>query len=127
MTVLAQEISHPLGLAARRAIDHRARCALGWQLGFNGVQDVGKFGAPLSGPDFEVQIVTRGAAIQQQQIDPGAGLEMVPDVGHHSGLGRGRQAQHRGRSLIARSLFDEARNIAIIGRKSCPHFEMQCA
>ena len=109
-----QERGHLFRRPARGAIDHCARRPFGRQVRLDRGQDVGQLGRLLRGQHREGQIGAHRPAVQQHQIDPEAALEMVADVPHHLGFGRGGQAQDRGH-LIAREFLDEAADIAVIG------------
>ena len=109
-----QELRHLFRGPAGGAIDHSARGAFRRQIRLDGGQDVGQLGGLLRGQHGEGQVGAHRPAIQQHQIHPQTGLEMVADVAHHLGLGGGCQAQN-GRRAVARELLDEAADIAVVG------------
>ena len=108
-----QKLRHLFRSTARRAIDHSARRPFGRQVRLDRGQDIGQLGRLLRGQNGEGQIGPHRSAIEQHQIYPEAALEMVANVPHHFGFGRGGQAQDRGH-MIAREFLDEAADIAVI-------------
>ena len=116
-----QELCHFFRRAACGTIDHGAGCPFGRQVGLDRGQDIGQLGRLLRRQHRKGQVGAHRPAIEQHQIDPEAGVEMVADVAHHLGLGRGGQAQDGCRG-IARELLDEAADIAVIRPEIVPPF-----
>ena len=78
--LLLEELGNSFRGAARCAIDHCAGCAGSGQIFFNAVKDVGHFRGALRRKNFEAQVRTRSAPIQQCELQPQPLVEMSSDI-----------------------------------------------
>ena len=117
VSLVPQEGSQFLGLAAAGAVDDGASGGIGRQVVRQDVVDMGELGRGRRFDHHEIEIATLAAAVQHLQRNTHLIAKILDDLGHHIGFGRRGEAQHRRQRLLARPLADEASDVAVIGPK----------